>query len=74
MKQCPQCHKQYDPADLYFMISPAETCKECEMKNAAEMVEFFMEMGKTKTQALRQLANSKGEAYAQTLNNYSNQG
>ena len=63
---CVYCNKTYDTNETYYMLHQ-QGCHKCNMECASEMVEFFMEMGKSKNQALSSIEASKGGGFRQVL-------
>ena len=60
------CDNEATPA--YFELEATRYCTECNLREAQEMAEFFMsDCGQSKRQAIRQIANSKGDAFAQKV-------
>ena len=60
------CDNEATPA--HFELGPTPSCTECNLREAQEMAEFFMsDCGQSKGKAIRQIANSKGDAFAQKV-------
>jgi len=60
--KCRLCDNEARQA--YYELEPSAYCPECNLREAQEMVEEFMEMGMTRRRALGSLSSSKGAAFA----------
>jgi hypothetical protein len=70
---CIYCQKVYSTETTYYMLHGNSGCHDCNMSSATEMVDFFMEVGQSKNQALNSIEASKGGGFRQVLEKHRKQ-